>query len=321
MRNRSWCALAALSLSAAASAQQYQFSINQAPSGIAGSLSLGASTIGTLIGNYEPSTNPTGTRTKPGLFGTFGETENVAVNTTLGASIGGNLNSDTSGGFLASLNTTAGLISIEGYSANFLASGAINLPATLNLGFDSFRTRNPTSTYIGGIPLSIPFGQASLTQFFGQQVGSAAGAINKTGPGTFDFTVTPLIQLTAEFSILGNTFTIPGAPTPLLLQGSITLTGNTAQLVSIQPLQVANSVNPNTVLPQIPLDLPTILPPGGTASVLFDLTLSEVSAGVDTTLTTSASGVLVPSPAAASLLALAGLLAPFRRRSPHSGRF
>jgi hypothetical protein len=41
----------------------------------------------------------------------------------------------------------------------------------------------------------------------------------------------------AEVTVLGNTFTIPGAPTPLLLQGTITINGNSAQLLSVQPVE------------------------------------------------------------------------------------
>src|SRR4051812_21226103 len=47
------------------------------------SASATAKTSGTLIGDWDAVTNPTGTRTKPGLFGTFGDTENVAVPATI----------------------------------------------------------------------------------------------------------------------------------------------------------------------------------------------------------------------------------------------
>jgi hypothetical protein len=78
--------LVAVLAAAPALAQQYQFVINPAPSGISGTLSTSLDTTGTLIGNYDETSNPTGTRTKPGLFGTFAPTENVPVPATVGLS-------------------------------------------------------------------------------------------------------------------------------------------------------------------------------------------------------------------------------------------
>jgi len=307
------CAVVAVCGTAAA-AQEYQFVINPSPSGLSGSLSVGLDTGGTLIGNYNEQTNPTGTRTKPGIFGTFGATENVSVPVSVAVNVAGGLNSTSSGGFRLNLNPGAGQLSIDTYSADFLKSGPINLPITLGLLYDSFRTRAPSSTFIGGFPLNIPFGEASLTQLSAEQIGSAPGTLIPTGPGTFDFTLSPIVQITAEFSALGNSFMVPGAPAPLLLQGSLVLTGNTAHFVSIQPVVQGGSIMPGLALPQIPFDLPTILPPGGTAQLLMDLTLQEVAISLDAMLTTDATGTLVPAPAGLVLLAAGGALAAARRR-------
>jgi hypothetical protein len=87
-----------------APAQPYDFNVVAPPSGISGSLALSARTQGTLVGNYNPDTNPNGTRTKPGLFGPFGPTENVPVEVRIGAAIGGNINRQAGGTFRATVD-------------------------------------------------------------------------------------------------------------------------------------------------------------------------------------------------------------------------
>ncbi len=81
-----------LGLSGMAHAQNgvYTFAFDTTQSGLAGEIETSASTTGTLIGNYNQETNPTGTRTKPGIniFEPFGPTENLPVNVSLGLGLG-----------------------------------------------------------------------------------------------------------------------------------------------------------------------------------------------------------------------------------------
>ncbi|MFX4717804.1 hypothetical protein ABTB07_23170, partial [Acinetobacter baumannii] len=79
---------------------------------------ISANTQGTLVGNYDPDTNPTGTRTKPGVFGSFGPTENVPVNVSIGAAIGGNINRQASGTFRATVDGNTNTITFENLSVN-----------------------------------------------------------------------------------------------------------------------------------------------------------------------------------------------------------
>ena len=59
-------------LSTIASAQNYQFSIDQEDSFIQQTLNVSIPLTGTLIGNYDAETTPDGTSTLPGLFGGSG---------------------------------------------------------------------------------------------------------------------------------------------------------------------------------------------------------------------------------------------------------
>jgi uncharacterized protein (TIGR03382 family) len=122
-----------------------------------------------------------------------------------------------------------------------------------------------------------------------------------------------LVQYDLALSVLGQEFTLPTAPLPFGLAGTITTNGTSAQISTLTTLLVEQTVPLSQTLPQIPLSLPTVLPPGATAEVLLDLTLSEVSLGLDGDVTTLANGQIVPAPGAWAVV-LAGAIASGRRR-------
>ncbi|MCS7066259.1 MAG: PEP-CTERM sorting domain-containing protein [Fimbriimonadales bacterium] len=298
-------------------AQLYDFTVIAPPSGTNGNLSLSANTEGTLVGNYNPDTNPTGTRTKPGLFGPFGPTENVPVNIRLGAQIGGAINRQTGGTFRATVDPSLNLITFSNLSLNFLANGAATLPVSITLAGESFRTRNPTSIYI--LPsqgITLPIGSLTLSQFSATQTGAGAGVLTPTGPDQYDFTAGVQVDLTVMADLLGNPLGTT-VPFVLPLQGSLTLSGNTATITALQTIAFDQTFNPNVQLPAFEYGLPTILPPGSTAYVIFNLTLNELGFSTDIDLNLLAQGDLVPEPASGWLigLALGSLLAGRRRRA------
>ncbi len=308
--------LAGVASSASAQIGEYDFTFNSATSGLSGNLTSGLATTGTLIGNYTELDNPTGTRTKPGLFGSFGATENVAVPVSLGGGLNGDFDSSPSGLFRMDVNTASGQLSLMNYEANFLAGGPLEVPITLSLEYDTFRTRNPSSTYIGGFPLTLPIGAATVGAFSVRQVGPSVGTVVPNAGGGFDFVVAPLVELTFAFSVLGNEFALPLGTVPFPLAGQLTFDGELASIDSITPIDIAQTFDLNQTLPQFAFDLPTILPPGGTAALLFDLTLNSIGADLSGQLENHAAGHLIPSPAAAPLLLA---LAPALRRRRHWG--
>ena len=292
--------------------QVFDFIINQATSGIDATVANTINTSGTLIGNYDQTSNPTGTRTKPGIFGSFGDTENVAIPVTLIGGLSGRTASHTSGTFGLVMDAATGGLAVTNFNANLLASGSLRLPASVTLSYSTFRTRAPSSTYIGGFPVTLPFGEADVTALSMQQIGPASiGTFTQTGVNTYDFSTTVLVQTAASFSILGNAFDIPGTPSALLLQGQIVLNGNLATLASLNAIDLSNSQDINQALPQFAFGLPTIIPPGSTADVLFDLNVNSISSSILGDNTINANGVLVPAPAAVLVLLAA---VPLRRR-------
>ncbi len=295
---RSFAAVAASFVFASCSlAQNYVVVIDQAASGLVGSTSFEADTSGSLIGNYDPDTNPGGTRTKPGLWGSFGATENVPVPVQLGLELAGPLDTETSGGFGLYLDTDGATLVISGFSADFLADGPASIPASISFFPESFRTRNPDSTYIG-IPIELPLGDLSITSMVIVQTEDAAvGLLTDTAPGEFDFAVVIPAVMNAEFELLGSSFPVADLPFAVALAGTITVAGDVVTVVASQTIEFSDSQEPGLELPEFPLDLPTILPPGYTAHLLLNLTLDTVSSALNGTFTFAATGVQSACPA------------------------
>lgn len=296
---------------AAGGTSVYDFTINSNLSGLDASIGVGASTAGTLIGNFDATNNPTGTRTKPGLFGSFGSDENLPVQTSLNFGLVGEPNTNTSGAFRMEFDFGAGLMSMSDYSSNLLASGPESLTAEVTLMTETFRTRNPTFLYLGGFPITIPFGQLSLNSLTATQVGIGPGTLTPIDATHYTFNVVPIVSIAGSVDILGQAFDLPPTPLPLLLSGTLELAGDDAVITSVQPIEIMNSTPLDVAIPQTPLPLPT-LDPDNPANVLLDLVLSEISSEMTGTLTTIANGHLVPEPGAISLL-IAGIALRRRR--------
>lgn len=305
--------LLALCVGASAGVALYDFTIKSARSGLDASIEVSADTVGTLIGNYDPDGNPTGTRTKPGLFGPFGDTENLPVGVSLGASLAGTPRTQSAGGFQLTVDPGAGILNMSKFTADFLHSGPEALGAEISLLTETFRTRNPTFLYLGGIPITIPIGEVVLSSLSATQIGAfAPGTLTPLSGGRYAFVAAPLVGLTGTIDILGTELELPVTPVPLVLTGEIAFDGDAAHLTSVQPLDLGASVDPMVALPQIPLDLPT-LNPSAPAHVLLDLALESIGVSLVGELRTEANGILVPEPATFVLTAVLGMLY-FRRR-------
>ncbi|MFI4881269.1 MAG: GC-type dockerin domain-anchored protein [Phycisphaerales bacterium JB064] len=270
--------LALLATAAAACAQTYDMALTDA-SGLDGSLLIGIDTTGSLIGDWDPDTNPTGTRTKPGLFGSFGATENVPVPASVGLAIGDDLMAGSSGGFSLVLDTAEGEATVSGAVFDLLGGGSLALPAEISLSFDSFRTRAPDSTFIGGFPITLPLGELSLTALHFTQTEAAIGMLTPTGPDAWSLAIALPGELTGEVDALGSPLELPPTPALLPLAGTVTLVGGELVFSAGASLEQDSTQEPMTALPPIPLPLPTILPAGSTANLVANLMLDELSVG------------------------------------------
>jgi hypothetical protein len=249
-------------------------------------------TSGTLIGDYDPVANPSGTRTKPGLFSIFGPTENLPVPVTVDATAAGAPVVPASGSFRLSLDTAAGTVLMSDYDSYMAgpASSGMDVSALFHPQ-EAFRTRNPDSTYLAvGIPVSL--GTATLTSFNILQTATAVGTLTATGPDLFDFEVVVPVDLVVEFELMGSQIIFGPEPGLLPLSGSIARSGATAQLTSLAPLNLSQTEYPAEPLETIPFGLPTLS--GDTANVLLDLVVDQLTILMLGELDTSADGTVVP---------------------------
>jgi hypothetical protein len=297
-----------LAVTTAASAQDYTFQINQPSSGGSAQFHVQASTSGTLIGNYDAAANPAGTHTKPGLFSTPGATENVAVTVhSFNPDANGQVTFAPSGAFAAHFDLAAGSMTLADFAADLLGGGTASIPVTAAISFDSFRTSNPSSTYLG-IPLTLPLGNADVSGLTATQVpGDAPGTLTPLGNNQYSFTVTPMVIIAASVTFQGSPLDVATDPTPFLLTGQITLTGETAEITESAPIDLTSSVAPALALSPIPFDLP------GGAHIVFNLTLNTEDTSVQGTQSLDATGTAVPEPAMSCCIAgIAALLVTCR---------
>jgi hypothetical protein len=295
VKHRIAAALAASALaSGGAFAQQYEFdcTITQATSGVAGTLTVSATLPGTLIGNYDAATNPTGTRTKPGLFGSFGSTENVASPVSIVAGFNNvPLNTRPSGSFRLLLDVEGLSARVEGYEVNNLATGPLVIPVTAAVTLQTFRTRAPDSTFIGAT-VNQEVGDATITTFRDIQSENGNGTLVVAGPDQYTFTVPITVLTILEGDLLDAPIGSPeGTPSAIIVTGTATVRPDgTVAITSTQALDATQTQTPNQALPPQPFPLPTILPPGGTANVLLNLTLQSFTSTIAGTRTLTATG-------------------------------
>ena len=298
-----------------AASYPYEFSLGP-PSGLQVSgLDLSLVTDGSLIGNYDPATNPMGTRTKPGLFGSFGDDENVEVPTAIRLGLSGQPQVDTGGGFTALIDLTAPSISIRDYSASMLTGATASLDLSLALSSGSFRTRNPDSIYLLLGELELPIGEASLTDLVLTQVTPGPTVpLTPMAAGVFEFETLLLATATLSLDALGNSVVVPPIPVPLPLRGTLMLEGDAGKITGLSPLAFSETLSLGIALPEFTLPVPTLLPPGATANLDFRLTLTDIQTALDGAVATEAFGRLVPEPNGLVFAAMPGLCAYWAAR-------
>ena len=170
---------------------------------------------------------------------------------------------------------------------------------------------------ICAFPVTLPLGSSELSSLLGEQTGLGSGTLTAVGSGLYDFTVSTVLLVTGDFDSTFGRFALPPVPVPWILQGRLSLAGDTAAVTAAGAFAFDETSDPAMALPGLPLALPTLLPAGGTAHLVFDLTLNSIGAGVDSTFTLGATGTAIPEPSSGlALLGLAGLLMRRRREVP-----
>ena len=245
-------------------------------------------TAGSLIGDFDATTNPTGTQTRPGLFGGSG---NNPIATSADFQADTSLNSNPSGSLGIGVDFETLSMRFDGLFLDLLNGATGGTSLSITLVYSTFNTINPSFIYPGGIPITVPLGEAaSISRAELSQVGLGEGLLVETAdPDVFDFT----LLLPAEAS-LTLSIGLPGSdPTPtdldavplaLPLAGQVTrlpdgtIRLNIAATAQADSLSIPVDTGP---LPAIPVPLPTL--GTATANVLLTLTPENLTlnAGLD----------------------------------------
>lgn len=237
---------------------------------------------GTLIGNYDATTNPGGTQTRPGFFGGSGNNPITFSSTIVGDA---GFSTSPTGTFTVEIMPMGGMIS--GLEFDLTGGVAQEFGITLNINYQTFRTIAPNSTFIGGFTIPIPIAGGEISSLIATQTGPAPMVL-----GTPDAEGTPFMALVPVEIVLDAQFSgapIGGAPQAavLPLMGRYTVKGSSITMTSSVSLPEQTIDLPT--LPAVenqPLALPTILPPGGTANLLLNgaFTGGTFSSGLSATL-------------------------------------
>lgn len=257
-------------------AQGYDLVVVPGQSSSTLSISVGTDLTGTLRGDFDPAVNPQGTQTLPGLFG-GNPTDNVPIPTDLSVAGTTTLTGDPLGSLEVLLEGTA--LTVEGLEVDLLGREIGALTLNLGLAFDTFRTFNPDSLYIGGFPLDIPVGEVPILSASLVQEAPGVGTATQTPAGPLQVDVVLPMALTLEVELQGAPLPLGPLPLALPLTGLLDLEGEAVALDAALSLvfdEVVDDPFPGTTFDDVPLPLPTILPPGGTANLLLNLLIEQL---------------------------------------------
>lgn len=273
-----WLAPLALAFAPFAVAQTFDFELDAAQSSAQFTALFGVDLPGTLIGDFDAVNNPTGTTTLPGLFGGSG---NNPIDVDLGVSGGVDFLRVPTGSFQMDVSTNSLSVAVSGLSLDLLGGSPASTDTTLSLLFDTFRTTQPTSLFIGGFPLDVPIGSQSVSVLTVEQ--SAPSMLGLLIPGAnageYTFSAIVPVELTMNVEFFGQVIPVGPLELPLPVGGDLVLNQGDAQ-ATIAFGQMFQQTLPDPLpgfeLPDLPFPLPTILPPGGVANLLFTLTIGSL---------------------------------------------
>ena len=273
------CPLIAASacLQSGASEISYNCTVLPATSSVVQSNDVTSPFSGTFIGNYDATTNPTGTLTIPGLFGGSG---NSAISYTASFALAGDINSHPSGTLTAGIDASTLQIRISALALDLLGGVPGTLAATLNINYQSFHTQQPTAIYPGGVNIPIPVGNGSVTTLQAVQTGPAVpGILVPQKNGSFNFTAAVPVNIIAVATLMGQSV-LDGTPQPgvLPLSGNVMATAS-GVVMSITIADQTSTTQPvtNGAFTDQPLAIPTVIPAGNTANVLMSGTITSVT--------------------------------------------
>lgn len=229
---------------------------------------------GTWIGNYVAVTNETGTRTLPGFFGGSGNTA-IPFSSTVKPTVS-ITNTHPTGTFQFGFNPVTGVVNVSNLLVDTLAGQAGTISTSMLLTYSTFRTVQPTSTFIGLTNVDVPVDSGSLTAATAAQSAAAIGIATPNTDGTWAFAVTVPVTISVAGTALAQPFA-SSSPAAMVLTGTFSIVGSAISLTSQGTINETVPVPAAPPLVSAPFDLPTIIPAGQVARLLISGTFAEGS--------------------------------------------
>ena len=266
------------------------FEVDTNTSSLSGEFSLTTGMPGTLIGDWHEKTNPEGTTTLPGYWGGSG---NNIINCELSPEIGGPYDSPSFGSLDADIDFENSTIELSNSTLSAFKNEPASLALSVGVVYDTFRTTQPSSLYPGDIPFDIPIGNGYLTYLVLEQSIAVSTILEPIGSSEWSFEMMVPCILTFEAEILET----PSGqiPTPILVQIQGIIERNGANIImTIDSMWKSEEsiAKPPIAFNDLLVPLPTIIPVGSTANLLFSATAESASYTVVNNIHIVANGMI-----------------------------
>ncbi len=280
---------AMMALAGTAVAQStYGFILNPAASSVDTDISVRTPLTGTMIGNYDATTNPEGTQTRPGLIGGSG---NQPIPMSGSIAVAGQSSTNPAGDFEIDVFESQGTFAMRGLTLDLLNGAEPSINLTLTIGFSSFRTFRPDSLYFGVSALPVPLGGAQIVSLVGTQIEQVPGVLEPAGPGEWTFAILVPMEVSGEVEGPTGPLALPPTPAPIPVTGTLRIGPGGASLSIEGGFDTQTTIPaPKQGIENVPFDIPTILPPGETAHLLLSADFGETDLEVSQSLIIAADG-------------------------------
>ena len=267
--------------------------VDSSQSSVSAQIELSAFVPGTIIGNWDEKTNPKGTSTLPGYWGGSG---NNPIDCEITSTLGGPMSSPCEGGFSIEMNTSTNLMTIDDLYLDAHGNGPASIPLTLEMFYETFRTVQPDSLFVGDIPITIPLFDAQVTTLRFDQVLETVAVLTPVDELSWTYKTLVPVAITIELEMFGI------STGPLLLPGILPFSGAIVQtdldihLTGDFSFDVSEGIS-DLPLPidNFPFEIPTILPPGNTANLLLNAVVESMAITTGASINIVATGMAIGS--------------------------
>jgi hypothetical protein len=241
---------------------------------------------GTLVGNWDEASNPEGTMTRPGWSGGSG---NMPVDCQITPILSGEIMGEPGGSMSIEVDLEGLRVTVEGLHADLLGEKVGTVPLSMLLLFETFRTLQPDSLYIGGVEVEVPLGEGRVISLDLDQVAANDLILIEDGEewtfaGVLSGTLTMLVE------VQKTPLEIP-LPVIVPIEGTLSIDGGQITMTVALELdeEETGDAPAGWGFDSVPVDFPTVIPPGQTAHLL----LSAEAATVESSLQIDAQFIFV----------------------------